>query len=122
MKREVLVVEDDEIVRDFIVAVLKSDGHAVMTAATVEAARASIFSRPDVDNLVLIIDVVLNHESGIAFAQELIKRYPGFRVLLISGFTDDVLLTEPEDVERMGFMAKPFTSTDLLAALNKVWA
>jgi DNA-binding NtrC family response regulator len=122
MKREVLVVEDDEIVRDFIVAVLKSAGHGVMTAASVEAARAIIFSRPDVENLGLIIDVVLNHESGIAFAQELIKRYPGFRVLLISGFTDDVLLTEPEDVARMGFMAKPFTSLELIAALDKVWA
>jgi FixJ family two-component response regulator len=70
----------------------------------------------------VIIDVVLNHESGIAFAQDLIKRYPGFRVLLISGFTDDVLLTEPNDVARMAFLPKPFTKEDLIGELQKLWA
>src|SRR6266545_2975889 len=115
-KREILVVEDDDTVREFIVVVLKSEGHDVMTAGSVEAARKIVFARPDAQNLCLIIDVVLNHDSGIAFAQELIKHYPGFRVLLISGFTDDVLLTEPEDVARMTFLPKPFTKQDLVAA------
>jgi DNA-binding NtrC family response regulator len=120
MKREILVIEDDDTVRDFIVVVLKSEGHDVLTAASVEEARRIIFARPDVENLCLVIDVVLNHESGIAFAQELIKHYPAFRVLLISGFTDDVLLTEPDDVARMSFLPKPFTKHDLVSALDKV--
>src|SRR5690242_8043481 len=108
-KREILVVEDDETVRSFIVVVLQSEGHAVLPAASVEDARKIIFARPDSQDLCLIIDVVLEHDSGIAFAQELIKNYPGFRVLLISGFTDDVLLMQPDEVARMGFLPKPFT-------------
>jgi FixJ family two-component response regulator len=70
----------------------------------------------------LVIDVVLHHESGIAFAQELVNRYPGFRVLLISGFTDDILLSQPEDVAQMGFLAKPFTQSELVAALEGIWS
>jgi DNA-binding NtrC family response regulator len=120
MKRTILVVEDDDAVRDFIVVVLKSAGHEVMTASSGADARKIIFARPDAQTLCLVIDVVLNHESGIAFAQDVIKRYPGFRVLLISGFTDDVLLTEPDDVARMAFLPKPFTKEDLVTAIEKL--
>ncbi len=118
MTRAILVVEDDDVVRDFMVEVLRSEGHEVLTAASVEAAQKIIFARPDAQQLYLVIDVVLHHESGITFAQGLVQRYPGFRVLLISGFTDDVLMTEPGDAARIGFLAKPFTKQDLLAALN----
>ena len=120
MKRSILVVEDDDAVRDFIVVVLKSAGYDVLTASSAAEARKTIFARPDAQTLCLVIDVVLNHESGIAFAQEVIKRYPGFRVLLISGFTDDVLLTEPEDVARMAFLPKPFTKEDMVTAIEKI--
>lgn len=120
MKRTILVVEDDDAVRDFIVLVLKSENHEVLTAASGAEARKIIVARPDAQSLCLVIDVVLNHESGIAFAQEVIKRYPGFRVLLISGFTDDVVLTEPEDVARMAFLPKPFTKEDLMRAIDKL--
>lgn len=120
MSRCILVVEDDEIVREFTVEVLRSEGYEVLTAASCDAARKIIFARPDAEQLVLVIDVVLHHESGIGFAQELIKRYPRFRVLLISGFTDDVLMTEPGDVDRTAFLPKPFTKADLIRALEEL--
>lgn len=117
MAQAFLVVEDDDLVRDFIINVLKHEGHEVLAAASVEEARRLIFARPDAHNLRLIIDIVLDQESGVAFAQELVRRYPGFRVLLVSGFTDDVLLSQPEDTSNMGFLAKPFTQRELLVAL-----
>ena len=120
MGKSVLVVEDDDIVRDFISQVLRRAGHDVLLAASTEEARRVIFARPDAHNLCLVIDVVLDHESGIAFAQELAKRYPGFRVLLISGFTDDVLMTQPEGEAHMEFLAKPFTQAELLGAVERL--
>lgn len=114
----ILVVEDDEIIRDFLLLALRGEGYDVLTAETVAAARQIIFARPDAENLCLIIDVVLREESGIAFAQELMERYPRFRVLLISGFTDDVVLTEGGT--RMKFLGKPFTKRELMAALRLV--
>lgn len=121
MQHSILVVEDDDIVRDFAVEVLRLDGHEVMTAGSVDAARKIIFARPDAESLCLIVDVVLNHESGVAFAQELIKRYAGFRVLLISGYTDDVVMTDPVYADRVAFLAKPFSSAELLAAVKRLW-
>jgi len=117
-----MVVEDDDFVRDFIMNALKHEGHEVLAASSPEEARRLIFARPDAHNLCLIIDIVLDQESGIAFAQELVRRYPGFRVLLVSGFTDDVLLSQPEDTSNMGFLAKPFTQRELLAALASIRA
>ena len=121
MKRVILVVEDDDSVRGFIGLALQSEGHEVLTASSVDAARKIIAARPEAQALCLIIDIVLNHESGITFAQDVIKRYPGFRVLLISGFTDDVLLLEPDNVDRMAFLPKPFTKEDLVKELDKLW-
>jgi DNA-binding NtrC family response regulator len=122
MKREILIVEDDASVRELVVAVLKSETHEIMTASSVEDARKIIGAGPEARALCLIIDVVLRRESGLAFAQELMKQHPAFRVLLISGYADDVRPTESENAGRMAFLAKPFSRQDLLAAIEKVCA
>ena len=120
MTQPILIVEDDETVRAFSVAVLKAEGHEVLTAASVDEARRIIADQPPGAALCLIIDVVLDRESGIHFAQELIKAHPTFRILLISGFTEDVVMTEPEDVARIGFLHKPFTRLEFAAAIAKM--
>jgi DNA-binding NtrC family response regulator len=122
MKREILLIEDDASVRELVVAVLKSDTHEVMTAASVEDARKIIGAGPEARALCLIIDVVLRHESGLAFAQELVEQHPAFRVLLISGYAEDVQPTASENAGRMAFLPKPFSRQDLLAAVEKVCA
>jgi hypothetical protein len=38
----------------------------------------------------------------------------------MSGFTDDVLLGEPDLAERIGFLRKPFTRRELLSAVDSV--
>jgi DNA-binding NtrC family response regulator len=120
MGKHILVVEDDDTVLAFMLAVLKSEGHDVMSAASVDEARALLAEQPAGQDLCLIVDVVLHHESGIAFAQELLRNHTEFRVLLISGFTDDVLMMEPENAHRIAFLAKPFTKQELAAALDKL--
>ena len=118
MAQRFLVVEDDETVRKFAVTALQADGHDVLTASSVEEARNIVASQPPSEALCLVIDVVLEHESGIHFAQEIVKQNPGYRVLLISGFTDEVLMTAPQDVQRIAFLRKPFTRPDLAAAVG----
>jgi DNA-binding response OmpR family regulator len=46
MRRAVLIVEDDDIVREFLVKVLEREGHEVLTASSVEAARSVILRDP----------------------------------------------------------------------------
>lgn len=118
--RAILIVEDDDHVREFLILALRAQGHEVFMAEQVEEARRIIFARPDADNLCLIVDVVLRNESGVDFAQEMLLRYPRFQVLLISGFTDDVVLSEHEMGDRLRFLPKPFTREELITAVDRL--
>lgn len=120
MSHRVLIVEDESVVLTFVETVLKSRGHEVLTARTAAEARAILNTLPADADLCLVIDVVLERESGITLAQEVIERNRGYRVLLVSGFTDEVLLALPEHSERIAFLRKPFSSAQLAAAVDSV--
>lgn len=120
MPHRILIVEDEPVVMNFALAVLRGGGHEVMTATSVGGARKLLAGLPDGSDLCLVIDVVLDDDSGIAFAQEVVKLNPGFRVLLISGFTDDVLITASHEAAKIRFLRKPFTKNELLSAVDSI--
>lgn len=122
MGRRILVLDDDETFRKFVAMLLTAEGHHVLLAADIEAARRLIAQESPGEPLCLVIDVVLDQESGIEFAQELVQTHPNHRILLISGFTDDVLMTKPEDTARIAFLPKPFVRDDIVSALDALWA
>ncbi|HEX5777332.1 MAG TPA: PAS domain-containing protein [Xanthobacteraceae bacterium] len=115
----ILLVEDDRIVRDHTEAQLLELGYRVTTAASAdEALRLSrMTGRPDL----LITDVVLTGSmNGRQLAQKMRARWPGLRVLCVSGYTDGVL---PEVVDGLSdgmyFLAKPFRRRDLALKLRE---
>jgi len=118
MGHRILVLEDDEIFRKFVTMLLVAEGHEVLAAASVSEARKIIEAQPSGEPLYLVIDVVLDRENGIEFAQELIQQSPTYRILLVSGFAADVLMTKPEDSARIAFLRKPFTRRDIALALE----
>ncbi len=122
MPHRILIVEDEPVVLNFARAALISSGHDVLAAHSVAEAHALLTTEVPGDELCLLVDVVLERESGIAFAQEVIRREPQHRVLLMSGFTDDVLLGEPGLDDRIGFIRKPFTRAELIAAIDAMCA
>lgn len=120
MPQRVLVVEDEQVVLTFIETVLKRHGVEVLTARSAGEARQILAQQPDGADLCLVVDVVLDQESGIALAQDVIRQHPNYRVLLVSGFTDEVLLPSPEHEERIAFLRKPFSGPELLNAIDAV--
>jgi DNA-binding NtrC family response regulator len=120
MSHRILIVEDETVVLNFARTVLQNSGHEVLAAQSVTEARDILSAQVPFENLCLLVDVVLDGESGIAFAQEVVRHHPASRVLLMSGFTDDVLLGEPDLAERIGFLRKPFTRRELLSAVDSV--
>lgn len=120
MAHRFLVVEDDVTILAFVESALQSEGLEVVSASSTAEARALLAARPDAAEFCLIIDVVLEHESGIDFAEELLRRHPGCQVLFISGFTDDVVVVEPDFARRTAFLAKPFGKDELLQALARI--
>jgi two-component system, cell cycle sensor histidine kinase and response regulator CckA len=120
MARKLLVVEDDPAVRSFIVSSLEQNGGEILIAGSPVEARALLSDRADADDFCLVMDVVLEDESGIDYAQEVLKQHLGLRVLFISGYTDEVVVIEPEYAQRTAFLPKPFGRGDLLAALERL--
>ncbi|HXP05644.1 MAG TPA: response regulator [Stellaceae bacterium] len=110
----ILVVEDDEDVRDTISEMLRRSGFQVQTAATGLEALAIIDERPfDM----LIADIGLpGGINGLEMTQCARVHRPALKCLFISGKRDPVVV----DPELDDFMTKPFQAFELIGCVWKV--
>src|SRR5579871_4247667 len=84
----ILVVEDEDFVREVTCEVLISAGYRVLQARTAtEAAR--LFSREAKGADLLLTDVVLPGRNGQVLARELTGSHPGLKTIFISGYPED---------------------------------
>lgn len=107
----VLVIDDDDLLRNTLANQLIDAGYHVEVAAS--AARALELAREATFGAFLI-DVTMPEVSGPELARRLRQHAPSARFVLMSGY-DDVDLTEST---RARFLRKPFTEADLLAMLG----
>jgi two-component system, cell cycle sensor histidine kinase and response regulator CckA len=113
--RTVLLVEDDAALRDTTVRVLEGGGHRVLQAADAETALVLLREAGSVD--VVVSDVVLPGMSGVDLAARVEARRPGApRVVLVSGYTDDVAM-RADGTGGRPVLDKPFTAEQLLGAV-----
>jgi two-component system cell cycle sensor histidine kinase/response regulator CckA len=115
--RRVAVVEDEVIVRNTLVAILRAyDIEPVVPRDAEEALEMLTVASPRVD--ALITDVRMPGMSGPALARALRAVHPDLPVLLVSGHADVALDQLWADTHALGFLPKPFTPNQLLAALR----
>jgi two-component system, NarL family, response regulator DevR len=117
----VMLVDDHEIVRDGIRAMLESQDDIVVTSeagsvrdAIDEAAR----TRPDV----IVMDVRLTDGSGIEATREIRAARPATKVLMLTSFADDEALFASIMAGASGYVLKQVKSGDLLHAIRAVGA
>ena len=109
-----LVVEDDDAVRELTVEMLRTLGYAVTTAAN--AAEALEVLRGDAPIDLLFSDVVMpGGISGVSLAREAGKLRPGLRILLTSGYVAEGALMETNEFP---LIDKPYDVADLSAILR----
>jgi CheY-like chemotaxis protein len=110
----ILLVEDEEIVRNLTRDLLGSFGYSVIEAASAEDAMA-VLEPYDL----LVSDVVMPGINGIELARRLTDERPGLRVLLVSGHsTDDIRALDGN--RRWRYLPKPFTPYDLASAVRSL--
>jgi two-component system cell cycle sensor histidine kinase/response regulator CckA len=107
-----LLVEDDEAVRNIVKAALEAQGYRLLVAASGEEALLLAQAHPGPIDL-LVTDVVLPELNGKELARRLHKKRRDTVVLFMSGYTDVTLNDGTEN--RVHFIGKPFTP----AALNR---
>jgi len=116
-----MLVDDHEIVRDGIRAMLDAEADIVVTAqaGTVrEAIDEAERTRPDV----IVMDVRLQDGSGIEATREIRAKHEHTRVLMLTSFADDEALFASIMAGASGYVLKQVKSGDLLRAIRAVGA
>ena len=108
--RRVLVVEDEEGARQGLHDILVSLGYAVASAGSGEEA-GSLPADPRFD--VLLTDLMLPGVTGTQLAAGLKARWPGLRVILMSGYTEDEAVRRDVGGGTVRFLQKPFDMATL---------
>ncbi len=112
----VLVVDDDDDVRRVAVRMLASGGYRVLSARSASEALEAL--APGMAPLhLLLADVIMPGMLGTELAVEVKRAHPGVKIVLMSGYMDDVLARHgiPESAR---LLAKPFTRSRLLRAIR----
>ncbi len=116
----ILLVEDEEAVREVTSAALRLNGYRVLEASDADGAfRLFTDAAGEID--LLVTDIILSGSiNGIRIARELRERKPDLGILFISGYAT-------EEIERTGglstnaeFLSKPFSTAAFLARVAEV--
>lgn len=114
----VLLVEDEEVVREFAARVLSENGYIVYKAeCTNEAIR--IFNNNNGNFDLIFSDVVLPDFSGVYLVDQLLAQKPDLHILLNSGYTEQKSQWPVIHERGFHFLQKPYAIADLLNAVSK---
>ena len=115
----ILLVEDEDMVRQLVRETLEREGYNLLDASG--AAEAQSISRRHTGTIdLLITDVVMPKLSGRELAKKLAAERPGLTVLYMSGYTDNAVLANGTLNESMAFLQKPFTPSALSRKVRQV--
>jgi CheY-like chemotaxis protein len=111
----VLLVEDDDQVRDVALAILRRHGYAVISACDGDEAWRSCQAHPHPIHL-LLTDLVMPGITGRELAGRLHSLRPEMKVLCMSGYHDAI---DTEDDPGIAYLQKPFTASGLATAVRR---
>ncbi len=115
----VLLVEDEDGVRELIHEWLSGHGYEMLVAADGPEALAIAEGRKAPIDL-LLADVVMPTMGGPALAKRMLIRQPSLRVIFVSGYADEAIGDRRMLEEGASFLQKPFTLQELLQKVREV--
>lgn len=115
----ILLVEDNDAVREVAEVILKEYGYNVMIAGNGE--EALTLAEKHTENIdLLITDVVMPGISGQTLAERAAPSHQEMKVLYFSGYTEDAIVHRGILNSNMKFLQKPFGTEDLLRKVREV--
>jgi two-component system, cell cycle sensor histidine kinase and response regulator CckA len=115
----ILLVEDEDGVRELAFSVLKGYGYKVFKASSGEEAISICNALPDKIDLMLS-DVVMPKMNGQQLSEYLKPRRPDMKVLFMSGYTDETILRYGVMQLTTAYLQKPFTPDSLGRKIREV--
>jgi PAS domain S-box-containing protein len=114
----ILLVEDEQVVRDLVGQVLQTAGYAVLEATSGEQALQMSNAHRGPIHL-LLADVVLPGLSGPDVAAQLVSTRSEMQVIYMSGYASETIIRYGISEKHRLFLQKPFTPTTLLAHVRE---
>ncbi|WP_045728391.1 response regulator [Xanthomonas sp. GPE 39] len=111
----ILLVEDDQTIRELAADMLAADGYRVLAASTAHEAMEKLARHPDVD--LIFSDVQMPRCDGLGMVRQLRRKGIELPVLLTSGLHTPEADHLPAQTD---FLPKPYRRSELLAALHRL--
>lgn len=115
----VLLAEDDEAVRELHSMILEDTGYTIIQAVDGQDALDK-FMKHQSEVSILITDVIMPKINGKRLYEEIRKIRPDMKVLMMSGYTKDVIIERGILEDEYSFMTKPVKPYDLLKTLRHI--
>lgn len=116
----ILLCEDEDAVRRYVVRALEAMGYEVIEAST--ARQAIDLARERCDEIeMLLTDVVMPQMGGRALGEEVRKHCPDISILYMSGYTDDAMLRYGVRRKTDALISKPFSAQRLGEAVRELF-
>ncbi len=116
---KILIVEDEQILRDMLKEILTIQGYDVITAANGGEAILLIEEKGIVPDL-FITDIVMPGMSGVELVERIKRRHPDLKVLFMSGYAEKIISNENSLIREMPFISKPFDLKDITSKVKKL--
>jgi two-component system, response regulator RegA len=111
----ILLVDDDEVLRERLATAIRARGYEVRTAGSPEdALREAAKDSPEM----AVLDLRMPGGNGIDLMRELKRHDPATRVLMLTGYGSIATAVEAVREGAVGYLPKPADADEILAALN----
>jgi len=115
----ILVVEDEDEIRDLVTQYLERNGYTVLQATNGQEAQSVAQGYKGPIHL-LVTDVVMPHVSGYELAQQFSKLRPSTKVLFTSGYPEHTGAGDKLPDPQLGILQKPFSLSGLTEKIREI--
>ncbi len=116
----ILLVEDEDAVRNFGARALRSRGYTVIEAQSGVDALTQLETHSIEDIDLVVSDVVMPEMDGPSLLRELRARKPEIRVIFVSGYAEEAFRKNLPEGQQFDFLPKPFSLKQLIEAVKRV--
>jgi len=119
-QKSILVIDDDEPIRELLRAILEHEGYRVLEAQNGNEGLKRFTETP---TDLVITDLIMPEKEGIETIRDLRRKFPGVKIIAVSGggrIGPDSYLKMAKGVGALRTLSKPFDRTVLLKAVEEV--
>jgi two-component system cell cycle sensor histidine kinase/response regulator CckA len=120
-EHHILVVDDDELVSEYLCALLEAESYSVKVLNEPVSALKYFTEHPD-DFDLIITDQVMPGLTGVEIAREVIELRPKTPVLLITGYSENITAKNAHSFGLSGFFSKPINENLFLNRIRDLVA